>query len=105
MGYFHRASLQKRFSICWWSDSLNGWGTLLHHSSAMFCFVSLVTHLIPWEKYLFILLLIVELQHVVSILRFIRFRTYVILTLALEFWFEAEMINDLSLAGEKDITF
>lgn len=103
--YLHRAYSRKKLTICWWADSFNGWGTLLHHSSAIWVFVSLLTKLITWERYLFLVLLIVELQHVVAILRYIHSRTYVFLTLLLEFWFEVEIINILYLAGEKDFTF
>lgn len=103
--YLYRASSQKLFSIGWCADTLNGWGTLIHHSSALMCYMVLLTNLISWERYLFVALLIVEFQHVVAILRFIRFRTYVILTLLLEAWFEVEVISILSLAGEKDILF
>jgi len=102
--YLHRASTHQMFSIHWWSDSLNGCGSLFHHGSSILVLAGLINELFTLETYVVVILLITLFQHMVVVLKYLRRKTYIVLVLLLELCFQYEILSVLHLTA-KDTVF
>jgi len=103
--YLHRAQKHQFLSMHWWCDAISGTAMLFHHGAATLIVVLYILDIISMEKWLGIVFIIVLLQHVVVILRYIRRKTYVVLSLSLEIWFQIECLGFALRLSGKDVVF
>jgi len=71
---------------------VDGYGTLLHHFSTSFTLVALMMHMFPRDRALTSACIVPIMQHMFILVKYHAHNTYLALELALEFWFQWEVI-------------
>jgi hypothetical protein len=71
---------------------VDGYGTLLHHLSTSFTLVALMMHMFPRDRALTAGCIVPIMQHMFILVKYHAHNTYMFLELALEFWFQWEVI-------------
>jgi len=85
------------------ADYMDGIGTLMHHSSAIFIITSLQMHYLQFDTVVITLLLPPILQHVGVKIKYFHKNAYIVITLMLEVWFQVEVFSLLGYVPKKAV--
>ena len=106
-GCFRRAFRIGKLNLDFLAAYMNGVGTLIHHASGAYLIVACTTHLMPLDRRVLSMSLPLVAQHLVVLVRYWNTAVYGICELALEIWWEWEIIGnvaDLSVENGYDKT-
>jgi len=91
---FHTA--EQKFSVRAIAFLIDGYGTLLHHFSTSFTIVALMMHMFPHDRAITAACIVPIMQHMFILVKYHAHNTYLFVELALEAWFQWEVISNIS---------
>eukprot|EP00494_Astrolonche_serrata_P025173 UN25434 len=96
ISYLHRSCDPENTKLGSWTDFMNGVGLLTHHASSLYLCVALSLRFYHLDDHVTICGLLLMMQHAFVILKYFHFRSYVVIELGLEIWWQMEVYGRLA---------